>query len=390
MRRRRWAWLAAATVVAEAALRRYGWDAGLGTQAGILFLVGALLRTDPPLGRLRLPVPVAGAFALTATTLSLHHLLGASEGAGLAHPGPEGGIGGWWWAPWVGLGVLLLWDPGAWARLLRLARVEWLKLRRGRLLALSLLGTAVMALLAALGYDPLPGASGWSLASASFGAGRWAAEVFVLVLGAVAISGEAAGGTLKMMFPHAYRRSDWVLAKALVLVFASFLFLVVASGTGLAAAHLTEGLGDVTRELEPLFGEEEAAGTTVFRTAGVMASHFGETVLCSGAALVATAFLGVMLSCMFDSVVASLCLGFLLFAGLKFADVLLQLPRTALEGIYAWYPSQMEDVFGKLARGLNERWDPEMVSEGVALSVLAAAAALLIGIRALSRRDLQA
>ena len=55
------------------------------------------------------------------------------------------------------------------------------------------------------------------------------AEVFVLVLGAIALAGEATGGTLKMMVPHAYRRSDWILAKGLVLLAVSVCFLLVVA-----------------------------------------------------------------------------------------------------------------------------------------------------------------
>ena len=204
-----------------------------------------------------------------------------------------------------------------------------------------------------------------------------------------AISGEATVGTLKMMIPHAYRRSEWIVAKCLVLALASVIFAVVVVGVAFVQAEATEGLGDVTRELEPMFGEEEG-GVETFQPASVMRGHARDAILVSLAALLATSFLGVLLSSLFDWVVASLCLAFLIFAGLEFADVLLRLPREALEGIYAWYPTQMRDLTEKLGRALNERWDEALFSEGLRLALLTCGLAVLLAIRAFARRDLHA
>jgi hypothetical protein len=273
------------------------------------------------------------------------------------------------------------------ARVGRLFGVEWLKLRRGRLLRVGLAATALVGLLAALTHDPLPHSSGWTIAIHTLSTSFFAAEVFLLVLGATALSGEATGGTMKMILPHAYRRGEWVVAKALVLVLAALLFAVTATSVATIHAAATKGLGDVTKESEPLFGEE--AGTVeVFQPAATMRSHLAETVATSFGALVATAFLGVLLSCVFNHVVPSLCAAFLLYGTVKYADFLLGLPREANQWLYAWYPAQLSEVTGKLGRALNERWDDALASAGLLRSGLTALASVVLGAAVFSNRDL--
>jgi ABC-type transport system involved in multi-copper enzyme maturation permease subunit len=228
----------------------------------------------------------------------------------------------------------------------------------------------------------------WSVAVHSSGTAFFAAEVFLLVLGATALSGEATAGTLKMILPHGYRRSDWILAKSAVLVVAALLLVLVASAVSLGHAALSDGLGAVTKEQEPLFGEEKGA-VEVFQSGSVMAERMAETIGATLAALVATALLGVLLSCLFDGVVASLCAGFLLYGILKYADILLQLPRETLQHIYAWYPARLRELTASLGRGLNERWDDALFPSATLLSLLASLLALLLAVPLFSRRDLK-
>jgi len=348
---------------------------------GLTFaLLGALLVTSPVALASRLAERLVGAVSLAALGLALVGLHAATGG---------GPARWWWWPPWAGLLVLLLADLSAWPRLARLARVEWLKTRRSRLFQAGLVATGLVTLLAGLAHESLPGETGWTLATASLGTGQIAAEVFLLVLGATALAGEATGGTLKMLLPHAYRRSDWILAKALVLLLVAVCFAVVVAVVALGHAAWTDGLGDVTRENEPLFGEETGTIDT-FVEAAVMRAHMRETVLSGLAALAATALLGLFVSALFDGVVAALCVAFLLFAGLEFADVVLSLPRETLQDIYAWYPAELRALTGKLGRALNERWDAALFPAGLYLALLLGASSVLLGIGVFSRRDLHA
>jgi len=369
-------WLAAWAVTLQAVLQRFAPDAGPLTQGLVLAAVGALFATSPVAFDRRGTERAVGAACLAALGLGLvglHALAGAENGL--------------WWPPWAALLALLCVDRTAWPRLLRLAGVEWLKTRRSRLFQVGLAGTALVTLLAGLAHESLPGETGWTLATASLGTGSISAEVLLLVLGATALAGEATGGTMKMLLPHAYRRSDWILAKALVLLLVALCFAMVVAGVALGHAALTEGLGDVTRELEPMFGEETGTTETV-QAAATMRGHLQDTLLCGLAALAATALLGLCVSALFDGVVAALCVAFLLFAGLEFADVVLSLPREALQDIYAWYPAEMRSLAGKLGRALSERWDDALFPEGVRLALLVGATSLLLGAAVFARRDL--
>ena len=282
--------------------------------------------------------------------------------------------------------VFLATDTG-WRRRGRVLAVEGLKMRRAFLFRAGLVATAGAALLAALTHDPLPQESGWTLAAHTSGAAFFAAKVFVLVLGATALSGESTTGTLKMILPHAYRRSDWVVSKAGILLAAAAVFAAVAAATSIGHAALAKGLGDVTREAEPTFGEATAT-TEVFQTAEAMRNHLVDTFLVSFAALVATGMLGMLLSSMFAGVVSSLCAAFLVFGILEYAELVLQLPRDALQHIYAWYPGELRNLTAKLGRGLNERWDEALRGAGLHLSTVTACLALLVATTVFDRRDL--
>lgn len=368
-------WLAAWAVVLQAALARYAPSLGPLGDALVLAACGAVFRTSPvALGVRRRWEAAIGAASLVVLGLALRALApAASEG-----PPP------FFAPPWVALAVLLLADRTVWPRLARLVGVEWLKMRRSRLFQAGLVAVALVTLLAAFTHDTLPQETGWTLAGASLGAGQIAAEVFLLVLGATALAGEATGGTMKMLLPHAYRRSDWIVAKTLVLLLVAVCFAVVVAVVAVGHAAWKEGLGDVMRE--PMFGEAPEA----FQTADVMSRHLTDTCLSGLAALAATALLGLFVSALFDGVVAALCVAFLLFAGLEFTNVVLSLPRETLQGIYAWYPAEIRTLTGKLGRVLNERWDQALLPEGLRLALLTGFAALLLGVGAFSHRDIQA
>ena len=212
--------------------------------------------------------------------------------------------------------------------------------------------------------------------------------MFLLVLGATALAGEATGGTLKMMLPHAYRRSDWILAKALVLVGTAVVFAAVVAAASLVPAAAEDGLGDVLTE--PLFGESPDSAE-VFAPARTMASHFLVTVLAGCAAGAALAIVGLFLSTLFDGVVAALSSAFLVFAGIRLADVLLAIPREDLvHRVFAWPPVQLREVLGKLGRGLSERWDPSLLPTTLGLAAVTAALLLLLAGRIFQVRDVHA
>jgi hypothetical protein len=275
---------------------------------------------------------------------------------------------------------------GAMGRLGRLLSVETQKVLGGRTLRFGLLAVLLVSALVAWTHDPTNEETGWTVAAGVLAAGLWAAEIFLLVAGTTAIAGETAHGTLKMILPHAYRRSDWIFAKAALLAAQALLLLLVAVGAALLGGALRGGLSDVTQTMDASFGGE--ASTEVLHSAGEMAGLLAGTASVALASLVATALLGLFLSCLFDGVVPALSAGFLVFLGFKSAGALFGASPAFLERVYAWYPGEMLVRLEKLGRAFNERWNDALLGRGLTLAALVAGASLLLSLLVFSRRDL--
>lgn len=288
--------------------------------------------------------------------------------------------------PWLLLAGVLALDPAAVARVARLVALELLKLATARLVRLGLVASLALTALVGLLHDPLPGETPWTVATRMLGAGFTVAQVFLLVLGAVTFAGEASQGTLKMLLPHAYRRSDWVLAKAAALALCALAFALGVVLVALGTARLQGPLGDVLLTSEGFGGEPLV---TVHATAGTMASYLLDTALAETLALATSACLGLLVSCLVLQVVGALCTAFLAFAALKLADLLLGLPPDLLRLLFPWPAGRLREVVGKLGRGLSEGWEPALASHAVLLAGATSALCLLLACRALGRRDLQ-
>ena len=276
---------------------------------------------------------------------------------------------------------------GFFPRIGRLLSVERQKVVGGRTLRLGALAVLGVAGLAWFSHDTTSEETAWTLTSSVLAAGLWAAEIFLLVAGTTAIAGESAQGTLKMILPHAYRRSDWILAKALTLTAMAALLLVVALGAALLAGALSGGLSDVTQTIPAAFGGE--ARVEVLRPASEMWGLLAGSAVVAGAALAATALLGLLLSCLFEGVVPALSAGFLVFLGIKSAGALFGASQSVLERIYAWYPGEMLVRVEKLGRGFAERWNETLLPRGLALSAIVATASVVLALAIFGRRDLQ-
>ena len=296
-------------------------------------------------------------------------------------------------APWAHimlfttLATVALATDGCAARLRTLVGVELLKLWRGKLLRVGLLVALAATLLAGLTHEAGPGESGWTRAAHALGVGFWTSEILVLVIGATMIAGEISQSTMKMILPHAYRRAEWVAAKSLVLVICAVAFALVVTLTGVLHTSLGPGLGDVTREAVAGFGAEEEI--EVFQTSAVMWGHLLDMTWAATASLIASALVGLLLSCIFQSLVPALSASFLVFAALKTGDIFLGFSKGTLESIYAHAPDELRRLTENFGRALNESWNDEILPRGLALSLLTGVLCLLVSLRLFGRRDLQ-
>lgn len=377
-------WLVAFGVVAWALLDRL-FPEGRGVAApwgGAVFAVGVVASRALWPGA-RVFAHLAAGLVPTAIALGLPFLLRGPGGAS-----PQGGL---WLLPWGVLALLLASDRRACVRLLRLVPVEAKKTRRSTLFRVAFVASALATLAVAVTQTRLPQTSGWSLLAGSLGSGFFVADVFLLVLGATAVSGEATAGTLKMMLPHAYARADWIVAKGAVIVLTAVVLGLVVSSVGLVHGAAAEGLGDVVRagEVDPLFPDDPVEDE-VLQTGGTMARYAQARILSGVGALATTGLMGLLLSAITESVVASLCGAFLVYAGMKSAALLFRVPEAAQQLLYGWYPDRIGELLDTLGRGFSEGWSDALLPAGLSLDLTASALFLLLGILTFRRADIHA
>jgi hypothetical protein len=208
----------------------------------------------------------------------------------------------------------------------------------------------------------------------------------VLVLGATLVAGEISQSTMKMILPHAYRRAEWIAAKATVLILCAVLFAVVVAGVGIGHTLFDTGLDDVTREAVAGFGGDEE--TTVFQTVAEMRGRILAMLAAATASLIASALVGLLLSCVFHSLVPALSASFLVFAALKTGDIFLGFSKKTLASIYAYYPDKLRRLTENFGRALSESWDDTLLPTGLHLALLTSVLGLLVSLRLFGRRDL--
>jgi ABC-type transport system involved in multi-copper enzyme maturation permease subunit len=274
---------------------------------------------------------------------------------------------------------------GLLSRLRILVAVEVVKAARGRTLRVGLVCAALATALFAWGVDRSAYQSAWTTTALSFRAGLWVAEIFLLVAGATAVAGETAQGTLKMILPHAYSRADWIVAKALVLALQALLFLLLVGLCAVGAGLSSGGLGDVVRVDTSGIGR----GTETLYGAAEMRGYFLESVAASLAALVATAWLGLLVSCVFDALVPALSTAFLLVLGAKSAGTVFGASEAFTSRVYATHPVEMLGQMAKIDDTFNTAvWSTDSLPAALRLAAIVGVLSVALSLAVFSRRDL--
>ncbi len=376
-------WTIAAAVVVHALVHRTEGGRALGHSALYAFLLGALPLLSGWRGRgLRGVVgePLTGGLATASLAVAAEFVLtplaSALEGVLPLHA-----------VLLAALVVVAFVGGGTAGRVGTLVGVEWLKLRRGRMLRVGLIVAAAATLAASITHVPVKEeTTGWTQCASSLGVGFWTAEILLFVLGATAIAGEVSQGTLKMILPHAYRRAEWISAKAIVLLIAAACFALVVCLVGIGHTMIDTNLDDVTVEAPSGFGEEDTVRT--FETAEVMRGRLAATAGAAAVSLATSALVGLMLSCLFTGLVAALSAAFLLFAAIKTGKAFLGLAPETLQSLYAHYPDELRRLMEQFGRAFSNRWDATLLPQGLTLALLTGGVALLIALRIFGRRDL--
>jgi ABC-2 type transport system permease protein len=160
------------------------------------------------------------------------------------------------------------------------------------------------------GGEPVPaapealdgGVNGYYALAASGRAGLLLAALLLLTFSAVQVSGEATGGTLRLLLTRPLSRTDLLVGRAATLLLTCFLLVAVVAITGWTAGLLTGGYGDV---LDAEYG-------TVDYTAGQLTKVSLVVLLAAPFALFAVACFGLFLSVLCDSSATAVTIAVLL------------------------------------------------------------------------------
>jgi len=152
------------------------------------------------------------------------------------------------------------------------------------------------------------GVNGYYVLASSGRAGLILASILLLTFSAVGISGEATGGTLRLLLTRPLSRTDLLIGRAATLLLTSILLVLVVAVTGWIAGLVTGGYGDV---LDAEYG-------TIDYTAGQLVKVSLVVLAVAPLVLFAVACFGLFLSVLCDSsataVTSAVLLGLVLFS----------------------------------------------------------------------------
>ena len=186
------------------------------------------------------------------------------------------------------------------------------------------------------------GVNGFFTLSSSGRAGMLLAAILLLTYSAVQISGEATGGTLRLLLTRPLSRTDLLIGRAATLLLASILLVAVVAVTGWLAGLLTGGYGDV---LDAEYG-------TVDYTAGQLTKVSLVVLLVAPLVLFAVACFGLFLSVLTDSSATAVTLAVLL-ALVGYSLDLVMIGQASALNFLTWVDRPIR-VLGSLSLGHSD------------------------------------
>lgn len=244
-------------------------------------------------------------------------------------------------------------------RLLRLSRVELLKLVHHPFFPLALILLAAATLLGAWAQSDLFGSKPtvWrgphAMLLFAWGAksGLKMASFLLVVFGSLFFAGEFDKGTIKLLLTRPVTRTEVFLAKSLTgLALAAFFFVLVLA--------LSFGFGCLKGELGPVWDSEQYVSAT---SDAQISEHALKAVRLSVAGVVAAAFLGIAVSTFVESSGFAVAAALTLFIGMDLGLGFLREEKARY--LFSWYPSYAFDTLRSYAEGSATRWRPA-VDEG--------------------------
>lgn len=268
------------------------------------------------------------------------------------------------------------------ARLARLVASESRKALHHRLLRGTAAATVVAALAAALlvllfaGEGAASGVTGFLLVARAARTAATLAAITALLLGCQTIAREASEGTLVLTFVRPVRRSEVVLAKAMVTALAAIVVFAAAVGLAAAVAAPLRGFGPIESEGYVILEAREIFGT--------LAASLALTL----PALVATAAFGLLVSSVATSGTAAVAIGLLSFVPMELARRLFA-GHDAAAFVFSTYSTLFVDYAEERARGFAVAMEPAAAALGVLVPLASAAVFLAVAALVTSRREIR-
>lgn len=191
--------------------------------------------------------------------------------------------------------------------------VEIYKLTRQRLfyLALVLVGLTVLGSVYAdriftSGKEP---AAGFTILARALLNGFKIGAIWLVIFGSLSVAGEMTGGTIKMSLSKPYRRSEWLIAKMVVLLALVLLTVLVIELLGLVVVGQSYGFTDVT---DPVIKDY------LHLAKGIMGRYLLYSFVLVIIPLVSIALFGLFISTLMREVGSAVALAILLYLALDY------------------------------------------------------------------------
>lgn len=235
-------------------------------------------------------------------------------------------------------------------RVIRLTRVELMKLVLHPFFPIALVILAAVTILGAWAFEPKT--TVWSgphallLFALGAKAGLKIASFLLVIFGSLSFAGEFDKGTVRLLLTRPVTRTELFIAKSLAgLALAAFYFAVVMA--------LSYGFGCLRGDLGPVWDGEQGL---VLSTAEGISAHAAKAVRMSVAGVLAAVFLGIAVSTFVESSGFAVAIALTLYIGVDLGLGLVRDDQTRY--FFSWYPSYAFDTLRSFAEGSSTLWRP--------------------------------
>lgn len=247
-------------------------------------------------------------------------------------------------------------------RVIRLIRVELMKLFLHPFFPIAVAILAAVTLLGAWAFEPKTtiwsGPHALLLFALGAKSGLKIAAFLLVVFGSLSFAGEFDKGTIRLMLTRPVTRTELFIAKCLTgLSLAALFFILVLA--------LSFGFGCLRGELGPVWDGEQGL---ILSTSEGISAHAAKAVGMSVAGILAAVFLGIAVSTFVESSGFAVAIALTLFIGVDLGLGLVREEHTRY--VFSWYPSYAFETLRSFAEGSSTLWRPAAESRVTLLGIV--------------------